>query len=86
MQSKSLAQPKCFLPKAQPGASRFLGIHGFHLTAHPAGPQHCHLGLGLPTFFFFFRMTFTPSTDTTRFTFFFLMFLALNSYCRERPN
>lgn len=40
---------------------------------------------GPPTFFFFFRMTFTPSTDTTRLTFFFLMFLALNSYCRERP-
>lgn len=37
----------------------------------------------LPTFFFFFRMTFTPSTDTMRFTFFFLIFLALNSYCRR---
>lgn len=36
------------------------------------------------TFFFFFRITFTPSTDTMMLTFFFLMFLALNSYCKER--
>lgn len=43
-------------------------------------------GPGLPTFFFFFRITFTPSTDTMRLTFFFLMFLALNSYCRGQKN
>lgn len=43
--------------------------------------------LGTPspiTFFFFLRTTFTPSTDTMRLTFFFLMFLALNSYCGNR--
>lgn len=34
------------------------------------------------TFFFFFRITFTPSTETIMLTFFFLMFLALNSYCK----
>lgn len=36
------------------------------------------------TFFFFLRLTFTPSTDTTMLTFFFLMFFTLNSYCREK--
>lgn len=38
-----------------------------------------------PTFFFF-RITFTPSTETIMLTFFFLMFLALNSYCRRERN
>lgn len=38
-------------------------------------------GTGPLTFFFFFRITFTPSTETMMLTFFFLMFLALNSYC-----
>ena len=42
----------------------------------PPGP-----GAELLTFFFFFRITFTPSTETMMLTFFFLMFLALNSYC-----
>ena len=33
------------------------------------------------TFLFLRSMTLTPSTDTVRTTFFFLMALALNSYC-----
>lgn len=36
------------------------------------------------TFFFFLKITFTPSTDTTMWTFFFLMFFTLNSYCTEK--
>lgn len=38
------------------------------------------------TFFFFLKLTFTPSTDTTMLTFFFLMFFTLNSYCKEKTN
>lgn len=38
------------------------------------------------TFCFLRRITFTPSTDTMMLTFFFLMFLALNSYWwEEKP-
>lgn len=38
------------------------------------------LGWRSLTFCFLRRITFTPSTDTMMLTFFFLMFLALNSY------
>lgn len=38
------------------------------------------LGRRSLTFCFLRRITFTPSTDTMMLTFFFLMFLALNSY------
>lgn len=58
-------------------AARSLHQEGRGSAAEALLPQ----GPVLPTFFFFFRMTFTPSTDTMRFTFFFLIFLALNSYC-----
>lgn len=60
------------------GCCRSLRREGRAPAAEAPLPQ----GPGLPTFFFFFRMTFTPSTDTMRLTFFFLIFLALNSYCR----
>lgn len=36
------------------------------------------------TFFFFLKLTFTPSTETTMLTFFFLMFFTLNSYCGDK--
>lgn len=61
------------------GCCRSLQLEGRGSAAEALLPQ----APVLPTFFFFFRMTFTPSTDTMRFTFFFLMFLALNSYCRR---
>lgn len=44
------------------------------------------LGWSSLTFCFLRRITFTPSTDTMMLTFFFLMFLALNSYWwEEKP-
>lgn len=71
----SLSQPTGF-PEIQ-GCCRSLHCVGRASAAKASLPQ----APGLPTFFFFFRMTFTPSTDTMRLTFFFLIFLALNSYC-----
>lgn len=51
----------------------------------PCFPLH-HSYSKLLTFFFFFRITLTPSTETIMLTFFFLMFLALNSYCKREEN
>jgi len=76
------SSPSLTLPAHQsfpeiPGPCRSL----HHMVKASAADAPLPQGPGLPTFFFFFRMTFTPSTDTMRLTFFFLMFLALNSYC-----
>lgn len=49
-------------------------------TARALRPRVPPLGQRTLTFCFLRRITFTPSTDTTMLTFFFLMFLALNSY------
>lgn len=46
-------------------------------------PAHSLGGARSPTFCFLRRITFTPSTETMRLTFFFLMFFALNSYYEE---
>lgn len=54
--------------------------------ATPGSPFITGSNSGSLTFFFFFRITFTPSTDTMMLTFFFLMFLALNSYCKGEEN
>lgn len=80
-----MADPSLSLPL--PAHQSFPEIQGPCRSLHqegrtPAAQALMPQGPGLPTFFFFFRMTFTPSTDTMRLTFFFLMFLALNSYCR----